>query len=284
MSNAEIILITGGTGKVGRRIAAQLRDSGVTPRVATRQVRRPGEVRFDWADPGSFDAALRGVGTVYLVAPPSTAGGTLAAMRPFLDHAMSRGVGRFVLQSASALEAGGPMMGAVHTYLRAHAPRWAVLRPTWFMQNFSEQQHLPTIRDEGAIYSATGDGRVAFIAAEDIAAVAARALTEPAFPDRDLVLTGPQPLSYDEVAAVVAGVIGRPVVHRRLQESELACRFAQGGMDAAHARTLAAMDTAIARGSEDRVTDGVRAVTGRSPGDFRAFAEANADVWRARPE
>ena len=278
MSNAEKILVTGGTGKVGRRIVEQLRDLGQTPRVATRQVHRPGEVRFDWADPGSFDAALQGVTAVYLVAPP-TAGETSAAMRPFLDHALGRGVERFVLQSASSLEAGGPMMGAVHAYLRARAPRWAVLRPSWFMQNFSEQQHLPTIREEGAIYSATGKGRVAFIDAEDIAAVAVRALTDPAFPNRDLVLTGPEPLSYDEVAAIISRVIGRPVVHRRLHESEMVARFVQGGMDESYARTLTGMDTAIAAGNEDRVTEEVRALTGRSPGDLRAFAEAKADVW-----
>ncbi len=278
MSSAEDILITGGTGKVGRHLVARLRNRGQTPRVATRQVHRPGDVRFDWADPGSFDPVLQGIKSLYLVAP-STAGQTLEAMRPFLDHALSRGVERFVLQSASPLEEGGPMMGQVHVYLRERAPRWIVLRPSWFMQNFSDGQHLPTIRGEGAIYSATGDGRVPFIDAEDIAAVAARALTDPGFAGRDLVLTGPQPLSYDEVATLLSGVIGRPVVHRRLTEPEMAARFAQGGIPKDYAQALAAMDTAIAQGTEDRTTEEVRAVTGRPPGDFPTFAEANADVW-----
>lgn len=123
--------------------------------------------------------------------------------------ALSSGVRRFVLLSASSLEAGGPMMGQVHAYLQSMAPEWAVLRPSWFMQNFSEQQRLATIRDEGAIYSATG--------------------------------------------------------------AEI------------YAQILAEMDADVARGSEDRVTDGVVSMTGRQPTTFDAFIERNIGRWRKDP-
>ncbi|HEV2604757.1 MAG TPA: ergot alkaloid biosynthesis protein, partial [Microvirga sp.] len=66
---------------------------------------------------------------------------------------------------------GDPMMGEVHAWLATNAPEWAVLRPSWFMQNFSEGPHGRTIREESAIYSATDTGRVGFISADDIAEV-----------------------------------------------------------------------------------------------------------------
>jgi festuclavine dehydrogenase len=73
------------------------------------------------------------------------------------------------------------------------------LKPTWFMENFSEQQHLPTIRDQDVIITATGEGRLPFVSAEDIAAVGFRALTDERSHDCDHLILGPELFSYDEV-------------------------------------------------------------------------------------
>ncbi|MBX9608611.1 MAG: ergot alkaloid biosynthesis protein [Gammaproteobacteria bacterium] len=275
----ERILVTGGTGKTGRRVAGLLRGRGTEVLVASRTPQGAAQVRFDWADAGSYQAAIDRVGAAYLVAP---AGPTdlLAAMTPFLERAVEAGVRRFVLLSASSLDEGGPMMGAVHAWLRTHAPEWVVLRPTWFMQNFSEAQHLHTIRDEGTIHSATGDGRVAFIDADDIAAVAVRALMDPGVLSGELILTGPEALSYGAVAALIATASGRSVTHRRESVAGMAARFEQGGVPAAFAGALAAMDGAIAGGAEDRITGEVERVIGSPPRGFAAFAGANVSVWR----
>jgi ergot alkaloid biosynthesis protein len=273
------ILITGGTGKTGCRVAQRLRQQNVQPLVASRSAKGPDTVCFDWSNTTSFDGALDGVFAIYLVAPSNVAE-PLAAMTPFLERALDTGVERFVLLSASSLEEGGPMMGAVHDWLRRHASRWVVLRPTWFMQNFSEQQHLPTILEEGVIYSATGDGRVGFIDAEDIAATAAQALTAPDFPNGDVILTGPESLSYDDAAALISSASGRRVRHHRLTEQELADRLQVGGMAENYARVLAAMDTAISLGAEDRLTDGVLRATGRAPERFIDFATREAACWK----
>lgn len=156
------ILITGGTGKTGSRLAQQLRERGLEPRVASRSPRGEGTVRFEWHERATFTDALAGVRAIYLVAPTDTAS-PLDAMRPFIEQAIDSGISRFVLLSASSLEEGAPMMGSVHAFLKHHAPGWIALRPTWFLQNFSEGPHAATIREEGVIYSATGAGRVAFI-------------------------------------------------------------------------------------------------------------------------
>lgn len=271
------VLITGGRGKTGRRVAAHLAAQGVEVALGTRLPTGPLDRHFDWADPASA-AAFDGCAAAYLVAPTDRTD-HLAVMEPLLEAAMQRGVRRFVLLSSSLLEAGRPMMGQVHAWLAQNAPEWAVLRPSWFMQNFSEGPHAATIRDEGVIYSATGTGRVGFIDAEDIAAAAAACLTAPAPLNGDVVLTGPEALSYDDVAALIAAARGRPVRHVALEPAALNARFVAQGLPADYARTLTDLDRAIAAGAEDATTDGVERLTGRPPAPFRAFAARAAASW-----
>lgn len=271
----ERILVTGGSGKTGKRIAARIGTNRA--RIASRHP-GPEGVYFDWTEPKTFEAALANVRAIYLTAPTRN-GMQLEAMKPFLRQALSHGVKRFVLLSASQLPEGGPLMGAVHAFLYQEAPEWAVRRPSWFMQNFTEGVHFPTIRDEDTIYSATEDGRIAFIDAEDIASAAASLLLAPTAPNRDFVLTGPCAISYDEAATLISEAAGRSIRHHRISEAELAERWMRTGLQEEHARGLAAMDTLIANGAEDRITDGFTSITANLPRSFEAFVAGHSDAW-----
>ncbi len=273
------ILITGARGKTGRRLARHLQNQGVSIRLGTRKTTGPNDVYFDWSQPDCFKDAFDGCAAAYLVAPTDRAD-HLEVMTPGIEKALRAGVRRFVLLSASSLEPGGPMMGGVHAMMRDCAPEWCVLRPTWFMQNFSEQQHLTTIRDENTIYTATGLGRVPFIDADDIAASAAAALTIGAAPNSDIILTGPQLLNYDEVAQKFSERLRRSIRHVNLSRDDLAARLRKMGFDDSYANALADMDHAISQGSEERVTNGVQSLTGRSALSFDSFIDANLAVWR----
>lgn len=273
------LLVTGGTGTVGSRTVAALRTAGIAPRIAARTPHGDDQVRFDYGDASTFQAAFEGIGAVFLVAPSGVAD-MLTAMRPFLEAAVSGGVERFVLLSAAAIPEGGPLMGAVHAYLHERAPSYAALQPSWFMQNFTGGIPYPTIATENAVISATGDGRVAFVDAVDIAAVAARALR-----DRELtgglVITGPRAISYDEAAEEISRAAGRRITHRKLTPGELATTLIGRGMPEPYARGLAAMDVEISRGSEDRTSDVVKRVTGCAPRSFENFAADHASAWQA---
>jgi uncharacterized protein YbjT (DUF2867 family) len=194
-------------------------------------------------------------------------------MLPFLHQARTAGVHRAVLLSSSAIPEGGPAVGTVHRALPDLFEQWAVLRPSWFMQNFTgEHAHARSIRDEGVIWTATGSGRVGFVDAEDIAAVAVHALTDEQAPNTDLVLTGPEALGYDDIAAIITEVTGRAVVHRRLSYEQMRDRLTTQ-VPVEFAAMLAGMDRAIAGGAEDRITDTVQRLTGRPPRAFRAVLE-----------
>ena len=105
------ILVTGSTGKTGRRVVKRLLDLGRSVRAASRAGDGARSVRFDWLDPTTFESASKDIGAAYLLAP-SGVSDVLAAMKPFIDHLLAAGVGRLVLLSASSLEPGGPMITA----------------------------------------------------------------------------------------------------------------------------------------------------------------------------
>ncbi|MGX1760263.1 NmrA family NAD(P)-binding protein [Streptomyces lydicus] len=275
MTTSHTALVIGATGTTGRRVTAGLTGKGHRAKAAGRTatpVAGAEAVRFDWNEPATWDEALDGVDRAYLV-PPIGSSDPATVMLPFLRRARAAGVQRSVLLSSSAIPAGGPAVGQVHEELPGLFEEWAVLRPSWFMQNFTGRTlHARSIREDGVIRTASGDGRVGFIDAEDIAAVAVHALTDDQAPNTDLILTGPQALSYDDVATVITEVTGRPVVHRHLTFEQLRDRWA-AEIPLEFATMLAGMDRAIADGAEDRTSDTVERLTGRSPGTFRAFVE-----------
>jgi uncharacterized protein YbjT (DUF2867 family) len=275
MTSPRTVLVIGATGTTGSRTAAQLIAAGHRVRAAGRRgTRLPGAeaVRFDWYDPDTFDDALTGADGVYLV-PPVGDPEPAAVMLPFLKRALAAGVERAVLLSASAIPVGGPAVGEVHRALPGLFDEWAVLRPSWFMQNFTgTHAHADSIREHGVIRTAAGAGRVGFVDADDIAAVAVRALTDERAHNTDLVLTGPEALSHDDVAAILTEVTGRPVTHDPLTHDQIRDRLA-AVIPVEFAAMLADMDRAIAEGAEDRTTDAVRRVTARPPHGFRAVVE-----------
>jgi uncharacterized protein YbjT (DUF2867 family) len=270
-----LVLVTGASGKTGKSLVAQLREKGVDYRAGSRGGERP----FDWTQPETWDAALEGVASVYLLAPP-TVDDPYSRMVAFAQSAMVKGVRRFVFLSMASLPAGGPAHGQVHQWLKDNSEDWAVLCPTAFMQNFSAGPYLATIREEDQIYSNTGMGRVSFIDVNDIAAAALAVLTAPTPPNTEFVLTGGEPMSYDRVAELISQACGRRISHTHVSTEAMAERFIKRGLPEATARFLAFGYETIAAGAGDRTTDTLRTLTGRPPTTFQAFAEANADVWR----
>ena len=271
------VLVTGATGKTGRRVTERLKSQDIRYRAGSRDGAPP----FDWNDRSTWIAALDEVRSIYLLAPP-TVTDAAARMVDFCGVALAKGASRFVLHS------GAPRLAAsqfdeVERFLKSDAREWAILRPTWFMQNFSEGQHLPTNSAEDAIYSATDGGRVPFISVDDIASAASVLLTEPTARNADFILTSDEALSYDDVAEQISAACGRRITHRNISEEALADRLRRRGLPDSFAALLASMDTDIAKGSEDRTTDAILRLTGRAPVTFGAFASESADSWERDP-
>lgn len=282
------ILVTGASGHTGRPLAAALVTMGGGVRTATRADTPPvpgaDHVAFDWNLPASHDAALVDVGRMYLIAP----GAVIDPERilvPFIERALAAGVRRVVLLSSSAIEEGDPGLGQVHAFMRAHVPEWTVLRASWFMDNFIDRAHAhgQTLVRDGTLTTATGAGRVPIVDAVDIAAVAARALHDERPHCAAYDVTGPEALSYDDIAATISAVSGRRIRHIAVTADAFAQRLERAGIPADYARLLAALDARIERGEQAAVSPVVQRVTGRMPRRFSQFAAAHAQAWMQPP-
>ena len=211
-------LITGATGDVGSRVVKRLLELGERPRVFMRDAEKA-RTRFgdhvdifigDMADSGSLRAALEGIDALFLVntGPQIPVRDEVAA-----NAAKSAGVKHVVKLSSLDVEQ-GLAIGAWHergeAAVRASGVPFTFVQPTGFMSNFLKW--APSIKAEGVVRSSTGDGRRPFIHSDDIAAVAAKALTTRAYDGESLSITGPEALSFAEVTARIGAVIGRPLI------------------------------------------------------------------------
>lgn len=276
------VLVLGATGSTGSAVVDGLRGHHeLAVRTATRAAVAPTDfehVRFDWSDPTTHSAALDGVERIYLVAAVGVAD-PIRVVGPVLERARNSGVRRVVLLSSSAVETGDPGLGEVAAAVRDTVPEWEILRPSWFMQNFVGQHSIAqTIRAGGEFHTSSGTGRLPFIDARDIGGVAAHLLAAPRAHNAEHLLTGPEALSYDDAAAILAAVTGRSVRHHAVSTDEHIRFLVDAGYDPDFAAILAALDARVSAGAESTVTDTVERLTGRMPRSFRDFVTAQQGV------
>ena len=263
------ILVLGGTGKTGRRVAHHLVQRGRRVRIGSRGA----TPRFDWNDPATWEGALRGVAAVYLTYQPDLAfPGAEQAVRAFTDLAVARGVTRIVLLSGR----GEPAAGRCEEIVQARPVAWTVVRASVFHQNFSEYFLLePVLR--GVVAFPAGDVAEPFVDADDIAEVAVAALTDDRHAGEVYEVTGPRLLTFAEAVAEIAAATGRPVRYLPVTPEEYAAGLvAHAGVPAADAYGLADLFRVIFDGRNAHLGDGARRALGRAPRDFRDYARAAA--------
>jgi uncharacterized protein YbjT (DUF2867 family) len=153
----------------------------------------------------------------------------------------------------------------------------SILRPAWFMQNFSETFLKPV---DGVITVPTGDGAEAFVDAEDIAAVAAATLASPgAHAGAQYAPTGPQALTVSDAAGIIAGVTGQPVKQNDIDRDAWVDGTVAAGVPAAYGEMLRMLTETIASGHGSRPNNDVQNVTGMPPTSFADFARRTAQAW-----
>lgn len=271
---AHTVLILGGTGKTGRHLVATLRSAGADVRTAARS---GADARFDWDDPATHDAALAGVDRVYLV-PPALRLDHAPIVAGFLERAGAAGVRHTTLLSAFGVQyapAESPLRAVELAVIGGPVPSWSILRPAWFMQNFTEGAFVPLV-ERGTLTLPAGDGAEAFIDTSDIAAAAAATLRDPAgHAGAEYDLTGPEALTLAEVARLLSDGLGRPVGYSPVPVPEFTAALISGGIPADYAGLLAGLLELISVGQGSRPTTGVADATGREPRTFAAvLAEA----------
>lgn len=263
-------LVVGGTGKTGRRVAERLTARGLPVRIGSRSGRPP----FVWESPRTWDAALDGVGAVYLTYYPDLGvPGAAEAVGAFARTAAARGVRRVVLLSGRGEE------GARHSEekVRESGVELTVIRASWFAQNFDEGLFADAVRS-GEIALPAGDAVEPFVDADDIADVAVAALTEDRHIGRTYELSGPRLLSLADAAADLTRALGREIRYVPATMDAFRTALVEEGLPL----DLTELIELLTDGRNAHLAHGVQEALGRPPRDFADYARdaAARGAWK----
>ena len=276
-----MIVVTGGTGRVGAQVVAQLRERDLPVRVVSRRPARSPDgteaARADLADPASLEPHLLGADALFLLWPFTSAELT-AALAPKLAEIAARHVRRVVYLSAQpAGERPGSFWALAEQAIEDAGVPWTFLRPTGFASN--TLMWADQIRSGDLVRWPFGAAARALIDERDIAAVAVRALTEDGHAGSRYVLSGPAVLTQVEQLAAIGQVLGRDLTWAELPKAEaqhaLAAAWGDPGFAASALDTWERFVT-----HPETVTSTVRDVTGAPARSFADWAAANAGAFR----
>jgi uncharacterized protein YbjT (DUF2867 family) len=275
--NERPVLVLGATGKTGSRVAARLSRQGVGVRTASRH---DSDVRLDWDDPTTYVPALDGVKAVYLVAPVMRMD-YAGIVSDFLDQAERAGIGHITYLSAYGMQHAPPELAirAVELDLLSRsALTHSIIRPAWFMQNFSETFLMP-IND--TIVVPNGTGAEAFVDVDDIASVAAATLADPAtHAGAAYAPTGPDALTITQTAEIMSTAVGRTITYTAVDQDVWIDAMVAAGVPHDYTTMLRLLTSTVASGNGSRPKDDVLTVTGRPPISFVDFAVQAAPAWK----
>jgi uncharacterized protein YbjT (DUF2867 family) len=275
-----MILITGATGRVGSAILKQLSTSGVSVRALVRTAEKAALVANpqvetvigDLAQPRSLDSALNGITAALLVSPLDPH--QVELQGNFIEAAKRAGRVHVVKISGlgTALDSSvrsGRWHAQTEKHLEDSGLPFTHLRPPFFMQNLL--RFAPTIRASGEFAGSLNQGKVAMIDVDDIAAVAATALSTDAHAGNAYVLTGPEAISYADVAERLARILGRTITYKDVPIEVMRERLLATGMPEWHVNVQVDFSTALSAGHASAVTNTVEAVTGKPARTLEQF-------------
>src|SRR4029434_6194474 len=270
-----MFLVSGATGTNGREIVLQLANLGITVRALVRDMAKATPFRGkcvhvavgDLNESATLEEAFDSVDRALLL--PANNANQLEQECTFIDAAKRAGVQHIV--KFSALGADNAKSGSriirwhaeAEDYLEASGLAWTHLRPSMFMQNLLGS--AASIAGEGALYAPLWDARVAAVDVRDIAAVAVKALTERGHEGKAYTITGPEALTYNQVAEKLTTALGKPVRYVDVRPEQLKQGLLNTGMPEWTADALLEIFEHVAKPLGAQVTNVVAEIAKEAP-------------------
>lgn len=274
-----MILLTGVTGKIGGETARQLLDKGVPLRALVRDEAKAAHLKAagvelvvgDIADAKIVSKALTGVDKAFLLLPNGEH--QEAHEKQFTDLARAAGIKHLVkLSSMEAVAAAKTPIPrahwAVEEYIRASGLAWTMVKPNFFMQNLLGSAR--TIKEQGKFFLPMGAGTTGMADARDIGAVCAEVLTGAGHAGKSYEITGPEVLTFLEVADRFTEVLGKKVEYVPMPMAQFRERMTNI-LKPWHLNAVCELFQEIADIGLDHTTDTFRKLIGRDPISLRQF-------------
>ncbi len=271
--NTRKVLVLGGKGKTGRKVAERLSQQGHTVRIGSRTASPP----FDWENPKTWESAVNGMDSVYITYQPDLAvPGAKETIQAFTEVAVKNGIQDLVILSGrgeqEAQECENVVMNA--------GVNWAVVRADWFNQNFSENFFLDPIL-AGEVTLPRAEAKIPFIDTDDIADVVVAVLLNQQLQNQVHELTGPRMLTFKDVVEEVNKATGREIKFTPISLEEYVQIMKEHKVPEPMIWLVRYLFTQTLDGRNSSITDGVEKVLGRKPKDFSEYARETADlgIW-----
>jgi len=280
-----MICITGAGGTVGSEVLKQLGSTDSRFRAAYFSKSKADRARatgidavvIDYNRADTLKEAFGGCDRLFLLGPNHVdqTGLELNAV----EAAKASGIRHIVKQSVMGAEEDSYSLAKVHRpvekAIESSGLAWTFLRPNSFMQNVVTFMS-ETIRAEGAFYSASGNAKICHVDVRDIAAVAIRALTGGNHEGKAYTLTGPDALTYEEIAREMSATLGRTITHVNLPPSDLKQGMLGGGMPEELADRMLDLERYFREDRASGISDDIKLVTGNTPRSFRDYLRETA--------
>jgi uncharacterized protein YbjT (DUF2867 family) len=283
-----MILVTGATGHAGSQVVRALLERGQDVRVLVRDPAKSQrlfgdaveQAAGDLADPAAVRAAMRGATTMFLSTaddPRRVEWETSA-----IDAAAAAGVRRIVKLSSIVAAPGAPVAfwdwhGRVEQHLSASGVPAVFLRSSFYMSNVLASAEQ--VAAEGRLYAPAGAARIAMIDPRDVGAAAAAVMTGAGHEGRTYVLTGPEAITYAQVAGELAAATDRPVEFVDVPDESARQGMIQAGLPGFVAEAIVGIFAQAREGAAERVTATIESLTGTPARDFGCFARDHAHLF-----
>ncbi len=285
MAYAGKILVTGATGNTGSQLVAALRRAGVTVRAFVRNEEKAEPLKATGAEvfvgdldrPETIAPALKGVDKIYLL----TWNGPTQSQQSENVIKAAKQAGNIHLVRHSMWGPGGSRIikqgDQVEEAIKASGLPWTLLKPTFFMQN--TMMAAQTIPSQGAIYWDMKDGRLGMIDVRDIVDAAVAVLTGTGHEGKSYILTGPEAISFHDVAGTFSDVLGKKVTYVSVP-GEAALRSMTGmGMPEWIANGYTELSEGFGNNFANSTTKNVEILTGHPARSFEQFVRDHAQVF-----
>jgi uncharacterized protein YbjT (DUF2867 family) len=273
-SKDKLILVLGGTGKTGKRIAEQLLQLRLPVRIGSRSASIP----FDWEDQETWTAALQGVHSVYLSFQPDLAvPGARHCIQAFTSLAARNGIKKIVLLSGR----GEPEAEHCEEIVMQSGLEWTILRARWFAQNFSESFLIDPIL-AGHVALPSGEIREPFIDADDIAEAAVAALISNEHGHQLYELTGPRLLTFPQAIEEIACALEKPIIYEQVSHQAYADSLRSFEVPEEYISLINYLFSEVLDGRNAHLTDGLEHMLKRKPTDFSEYIKKTiqSGIWK----
>ncbi|MGD1955151.1 MAG: NAD(P)H-binding protein [Sphingomonadales bacterium] len=268
------VLVIGGTGKTGRRVAARLEARGIQLRIGSRSA----SPSFDWTNEAGWDGCLEGMDAAYITYAPDLALPVANdCIEAFCGRAKHAGLKRLVLLSGR----GEDEAQACEKIVQESSMDWTIVRASWFFQNFSEGAFLDMVL-AGQITLPAGNTPEPFVDVDDIADVAVAAFAEEGHEGEIYEVTGPRLMTFTDVAAELSKATNTHVQFVDVPHDALMDGMTKSGAPKDVIWMLDYLFATVLDGRNASLTDGVQRALGRQPKDFADYARAVAatGLWK----